>query len=170
MSITHNLTGADISPCGTYRYLLQRDMNLLTTGQGPVLFVMLNPSTADAKQDDPTIRRCKRFAKDWGHEWLTVANLYALRATSPQFLWQAEDPVGPLNDIYLRTALNKYGRVVCAWGNNARHDRVLAFTEIAARVGAELMCLGTTKQGAPKHPLYVAADQRPVPWAGGLKP
>lgn len=85
--------GADISACGAYRYRLDRLGALL--GRGAVNFVMLNPSTADAEQDDPTIRRCLGYAFRWGFARLIVTNLYALRSTDPRALWEHPDPIGP---------------------------------------------------------------------------
>jgi hypothetical protein len=114
---------------------------------------MLNPSTADATLDDPTIRRCIGFSKAWGRNALTVCNLYALRATDPADLWKSDDPIGPENDLHL---LNSFGDlIVCAWGANAKLARV----EHVCRLlngSAPLMCLGTTNAGAPRHPLYIA--------------
>src|SRR5690606_18576726 len=91
---------ARFSPCGQYRYLLTRPIPapFWKPDAGEAVFVMLNPSTADASEDDPTIRRCIGFAKEWGCTGLTVANLYALRSTDPKGLWKHRDPVGPEND------------------------------------------------------------------------
>lgn len=153
---------AIISDCGKYRYVLRRDPDLLAD-RAPALFVMLNPSKADAEQDDPTIRRCKNFAKLWGCAGLIVVNLYAFRATDPKELWKAEDPVGPENDFHLSNQLFA-GDVVCAWGNNAREDRVLEFLELANKAGSRLWHLGLTKAGQPRHPLFVRADQPLIRW------
>jgi hypothetical protein len=128
------------------------------------LFVMLNPSTADAQLDDPTIRRCRGFSKLWDCNGLAVANLYALRSTNPTALWTHPDPVGPDNDDYLRKFARECGDVVCAWGANAKPDRVARVASILADAGARLWCLGTTKDGAPRHPLYVRADQPLIEW------
>ncbi len=129
---------------------------------------MLNPSTADASIDDPTIRRCKGFAKDWGYGALTVINLYAFRATDPKELWKASDPVGHNNDKWIEYICANYpGEItfVCAWGANAKPDRVKQFVDLVAKhPKVKLMCLGTTKAGAPKHPLYIKADQPLEPW------
>ncbi len=154
--------GAIISECGKYRYLLHRG-----DGDRTMPIVMLNPSTADATLDDPTIRRCKGFAEREGCGRLVVANLYALRATKPNDLWTADDPIGPDNDITLATLLALHGPIVCAWGANAKPDRVRWFVELAKAADAELFCLGTTKSGAPRHPLYIKADQPLVPYIHG---
>ena len=98
----HFLTGggivqsADFSACGTYRYALRR---IWLPAAPQVLFIGLNPSTADEKSDDPTIRRCLGFARSWGYGGLIVANLFAYRATAPSALREARDPIGPLNDL-----------------------------------------------------------------------
>jgi hypothetical protein len=162
---------AHISDCGQYRYLLRRDIPARMWGTGDdaceAVFVMLNPSTADASVDDPTIRRCIGFATAWGRTGLTVANLYALRSTSPKALWQHRDPVGPENDRWLSALANPNmgGEIICAWGANARPDRVTSFRELMREHGAKLYCLGTTKDGAPRHPLYLKRDARPIPYA-----
>lgn len=128
------------------------------------VFVMLNPSTADAAQDDPTIRRCVGYASVWGRTGIIVANLYALRRTDPAELWKHSDPVGPLNDEYLAELVQQYGDIICAWGVNARADRVAAFRDLVEANGGRTFCLGVTKDGHPRHPLYLKRDARPVQW------
>lgn len=160
---------AKISQCGTYRYLLTRPAESLLPERGTALFIMLNPSTADADVDDPTIRRCRGFARAWDCNGLTVANLYAFRATNPTELWKQGDPVGPDNDAQLRALAMEYGEAVCAWGANAKQERVDQVVEIFRKAGARLWCLGTTKSGAPRHPLYIKGDQPLIEWPGGAK-
>ena len=155
---------AQISPCGQYRYTLTRGPLTPYPDRGTALFCMLNPSTADAALDDPTIRRCRGFADRWGCNGISVVNLYALRSTDPKALWRHDDPVGPMNDYLLREAARACGGVVCAWGANARPDRVAAAVEAFRSVGAKLHCLGTTKDGHPRHPLYVRGDQTLLDW------
>lgn len=156
---------ASISPCGTYRYTLTRRWD---RGES-LIFVMLNPSTADAETDDPTIRRCVGFARREGFAALTVVNLYAYRATDPKALLTCGDAVGPDNDRVLSLFLLRPWMVglpaVCAWGANAKPDRVRAFLDKHDK--GNLVCLGTTKTGAPKHPLYIPADQPLVPFGKG---
>lgn len=149
--------------CG-YRYTLSRGPWL--DGEGTVLFVMLNPSTADTTRDDPTIRRCVGFAQRWGYHQLLVGNLYALRATDPRQLHQAADPVGPRNDYWLNKLAGMATEVVVAWGatphpqpERARH--VLELLEFQAG-GAR--CLGQTKHLHPRHPLYVQRDATRMPF------
>jgi hypothetical protein len=159
--------GAGLSDCGTYRYWLTRTWD---DARPPLAVVGLNPSTADAEQDDPTIRRCMGFAWAWGHGGLVMLNLFALRSTDPKGLRRAFDPVGPANDATLLEA-TKGRRVLCAWGAHGtycdRNRRVLdLFNDMDMADGADaardLVCLGTTQDGHPRHPLYVRADQPPV--------
>jgi hypothetical protein len=126
---------------------------------------MLNPSTADATQDDPTIRRCLGFAKRLGYDAIVVGNVYAYRATDPAALRTAADPFGPHNAVHLFCIAGDCDAIVCAWGGNLLdpgHGRRTA--EILTRGGANLACLGTTKSGQPKHPLYLAANTPLVDW------
>jgi len=151
------MSRAVISDCGTYRYMLER-------GQGSFLpIVMLNPSTADAEVDDPTIRRCKSFATAFGYTGIIVLNLYAFRATQPANLWTADDPVGPANNAWL-LAIATHPEILCAWGANARPDRVSEVASILNNGSTKLKCLGMTKHGAPRHPLYVKGDQPLIDW------
>ena len=152
------MKSAVISDCGTYRYFLLRgDQNQLP-------FIMLNPSTADERLDDPTIRRCMSFAKTFGYDGIIVMNLYALRATDPKELWKHHDPVGPDNDQWLSHMSTHSPEIVCAWGANARAERVQQVADLLEAGGAALKCLGTTKHGAPRHPLYIKGDQPLIDW------
>ncbi|MCA8947451.1 MAG: DUF1643 domain-containing protein [Planctomycetes bacterium] len=143
---------AVISDCGKYRYVLRREIG---AGDLTVMFLMLNPSTADAELDDPTIRRCKGFAAAAGAKTLLVGNLYGLRSTDPDQLWASPDPVGPDNDLWLTDLASRSDLIVAAWGQNAKSSRVDA---VASLIKKPMMCLGTTKSGSPKHPLYVKKD------------
>ncbi|HEY2848317.1 MAG TPA: DUF1643 domain-containing protein [Gemmatimonadaceae bacterium] len=149
---------------GKYRYNLTRTWD---EGLPRVCFVMLNPSTADASQDDPTIRRCIGYAQALGAGSLEVVNLYALRATDPRALAKDAAPIGPDNDKYIELAARSATTVVCAWGAHAhargRGRQVLA---LLRRIGAQPMCLKQTKAGYPSHPLYLPAALRPVPLRG----
>jgi len=157
-------SNATLSRCGQYRYDLVR----IWDKSAPLAcFIMLNPSTADASRDDPTIRRCVRFAASWGCGGMVAVNLFALRATSPGALYGHRLPVGPRNDAaILRWASAANVRhVVCAWGAHGslrgRGDAV------AALLGhLKLEVLGLTRGGAPRHPLYLAGSCRPVVWCG----
>jgi hypothetical protein len=159
---------ARLSPCALYRYELTRawDDGVLFASRGELVVVMLNPSTADAERDDPTIRRVVGFAKRDGFSSLRVLNLFALRSTNPNALVH-EAAVGPDNDQALRDALAaavaRDVPVLAAWGASpwtvARVPHVLALVP-----GVTWVCLGRTKDGAPRHPLYVAGDQPLVPF------
>ncbi len=155
---------AIFSEDGRYRYTLRRTG---LGGDGQCLFIMLNPSTADAETDDPTIRRCTSFAKAWGFSQLWVGNLFAYRATDPKELLTVDDPVGPDNDRYLMDLAMSANLVVCAWGNGEmpvkgrRGQGVL--TELVWE-GLTIHHLGMTKSGRPKHPLYLKASTIPIEW------
>lgn len=169
LTVQPNGNAAWFSGCGRYRYRLARRWT--DSWDLPAVFVMLNPSTADAFVDDPTIRRCVAFAKAWRCRRLIVVNLYALRATDPRELWKVDDPVGPENDAHLEdaayTAARYGGPLVAAWGANAKPERVEQILAIPHM--NRLTALGTTLAGAPKHPLArgrhrIPDDVRPVPW------
>lgn len=155
---------AVISACGRYRYTLHRRWDHMTNPLAT--FVMLNPSTATADADDPTIRRCIGFAKALGCGGLQVVNLYALRSTDPKALWLAAEPVGGDNDGHLATAASwaaaTNAPLIAAWGANARPDRVKAV--LALPHFDRLTALGVTNKGAPRHPLYLRSSARPTPW------
>lgn len=163
---------AIISDCGKYRYLLTRpagDAAFVRAARDTVVFCMLNPSTADASIDDPTIRRCRGFADRWNCAGIAVVNLYAYRATDPRELRKLDriTAVGPENDHWLRDVAAKSVGIVCAWGANAEPWRVQEVLRIFAAAGARTYCLGTTKAGHPRHPLYVPGCQPLVPWEQG---
>lgn len=153
---------AFISECGRYRYALTRDVAPLT-GEGTCTFIMLNPSTADAEQDDPTIRRCIGFARSWGFARLKVVNLFAFRSTDPRELLACGDPSGPENLCTIAKVVGGSDLVVCAWGAfplaGAEHVRL-----VLELIGGP-HCLGLTANGSPRHPLYVRADAEPMPFA-----
>lgn len=147
---------AALSADGRYRYWLWRTWST----EPLVTFVMLNPSTADATADDPTIRRCVGFARRWGYGGLRVVNLYAYRAAHPSQLWQVDDPVGPDNDDHLRAAFACSRSVVAAWGAHARPDRISQVLSFAPA----LTTLALTRTGQPRHPLYLPATATPTAW------
>jgi hypothetical protein len=151
---------AVISECGTYRYLLTRTWDGSLPGVG---FIMLNPSTADASVDDPTIRRCIGFAKAWGYGAITVRNLYALRSTDPKALRSHPHPHGPDNYRYLEAAVSD-DLTVCAWGANADPIDSRGLIDALLGWGGQPHHLGLTKGGFPKHPLYLRADTTPTPF------
>ena len=144
-----------------YRYALDRVWD--QSGK-LVTFIMLNPSIADEVVDDPTIKRCITFAEEWGYGRLRVVNLFAYRSKDPKELEQVDDPVGHDNDDAIRAAVGEAELVVCAWGN----DGALGNRGKEAREMIQGQCephmLGLTKQGQPRHPLYLRGDTPPVPW------
>lgn len=157
--------GAAISDDELYRYRLWRigDDDL-----APVLFLMLNPSTADGEVDDPTIRRCIGFARGWGSGGILVANLFAYRTKSPEVLAKAAasgvDIVGPEADEALREMLRVADLVVCGWGKGPAPlrvpmaERVTAVMDMIRGTSTEVCALGVNGDGSPKHPLYLRAD------------
>lgn len=125
----------------------------------PLLWILLNPSTADEKIDDPTIRRCIRFSVGFGFSAMRLLNIFAWRSTDPAGLFATDDPVGPLNDATILDCATSAPLIVCAWGVHGDNwGRANAVLELLRPHAAKLRCLGTTKSGAPKHPLYLAAD------------
>lgn len=144
---------AVISDCGLYRYLLRRTWD---HARPRALIVMLNPSTADASIDDPTIRSCVRLTRGAGYGSFEVVNLFAFRATNPKNLFGCADPVGPRNDWSIEAAVLRCDVVVCAWGAHpmALNRKGEALNIVRSRRPAAY-CWGKTKNGAPKHPLYI---------------
>ena len=141
---------AVISDCGRYRYRLWRQWAY--SELRPILWVMLNPSTADAAIDDPTIKRCMAFSARWGYGAMWVGNLYAFRSSDPSVLWTmgAEEARGPHNVLHLREMANESALTVCAWGTMGAHEYLLR-NDYWSPGG--LWCIGRTKDGFPKHPL-----------------
>ena len=149
---------ATISDCGQYRYMLHRSWGL---DPRILLFVMLNPSKGDAKIDDHTIRKCIGFGKRLGYDRICIVNLYAWRATNPGDLGNVVDPVGPLNDGYIDAAARGCNRMIVAWGANKFGDekRVGEFLKMGRMASWPAMeCLGTAKEGAPRHPLMLSYE------------
>jgi hypothetical protein len=148
-------SSATFSKCGQYRYALRRRWADCPT----VLFVMLNPSTADSEHDDPTIRRCIGFAKSWGYGGLLVANLFSYCTSSPTLLKAANNPIGKKNDEWLRRLHCEAIMTVAAWGNHGRYlDRGLIVREYIRGH----YVLGLTNLDEPRHPLYLRSGVRPI--------
>jgi len=149
--------GARFSRCKRYRYALTREWG----DGGTVMFVGLNPSTADNKVDDPTVRRCIGFARGWGYGKLVLVNLFGYRTTDPSKLAKVADPIGPGNDRWISEFLESVDLIVAAWGRNGRlRDRHVELLRLLPRP----YCLGITKSGLPKHPLYLPRDLKPIPF------
>ena len=145
------LRSAGISRCKAYRYWLRRRW-----GDGPeVVFIGLNPSTADDKTDDPTLRRIMGFSHKWGFSGVTVINLFAWRSQNPRELRKVEDPVGPRNNYWLKKLSHGTEPVVAAWGNGGGFR---GRNQFALATVAQLYCFGKTGQGHPRHPLYAPVN------------
>lgn len=157
--------GAVLSDCGKFRYRLWRYWDETKT---PLVFIMLNPSTADASEDDPTIRKCIGFAERLNHGGIEVLNLYAYRATKPADLKAAGYPVGPENDAFYAATLEQcgccaYDNVIAAWGANARGlSRPEEVRSMLRFQGIRARALAFTNDGTPSHPLMLPYSSRPV--------
>lgn len=148
--------GANLSPCRAYRYLLWRTWN---EPSGHVAFIGLNPSTANESLDDPTIRRCIGFARKWGYGGVWMLNLFAFRATDPKEMKAAADPIGLGNNDYLNIQTRRARLVVACWGAHGFHLR--RGEKVIAMLDGPIYCLGMTKHGHPRHPLYLSGSTTP---------
>ena len=167
MPTRHHVTpearsSAVYSACETYRYSLTR---VWDTAGPRVTFVMLNPSTADERRNDPTVARCERRARLLGYGGFRVTNLFAIRATDPRDMRAAAAPEGPGNAVALQEGCDWADRVIAAWGVHGAHrgqgPRVAARLRAA---GVALFHLGLTREGHPRHPLYLPYSASPLPW------
>lgn len=149
-------SGAAFSPCRKYRYALWRIWN---KDLPACLFIGLNPSTADETNNDPTIRRCIGFARDWGYGGLYMANIFAFRATNPAKMKAAPNPIGPENDKWLNKPSNQAAITICAWGI---HGTYMDRDKDALCLLYDAHCLALTNDGHPRHPLYLKKDCKPI--------
>ncbi len=163
---------ATISPCGTYRYWLERVWapDPMAMRKGYVNFLMLNPSTADAEKDDPTVRKCMGFARRWGYDAMHIVNLFALRSTDPNALNRAAHATafGPDNAAMIEAGFLSAPLTVCAWGGHPAAARGIAsVAEIYRRMDCKprVVALRLNADGSPQHPLYVPYDVTPVPFS-----
>lgn len=162
------------SPCRQYRYTLWRELGDPMVNQeqpiGSFLIVIgLNPSKADEVQNDPTIRRCIGFAQSWGFRTLCMMNAFAFRATDPKEMKAQADPVGPDNNHHLKQLLfachNSGGLALAAWGVHGDwNDRDMDIEAMAGNLHVPLHCLGKTRLGQPRHPLYLNKTLQPIPY------
>jgi hypothetical protein len=152
-------TGAHFSRCRTWRYALWRQWD---AARPWVMLIGLNPSTADARRNDPTIRRCIGFARDWGYGGVWVLNLFAFRATDPRDLKAAVDPVGTRTDWWLRRIARQCDRVVAVWGNDGRF--LNRSDAVRKMLGGALSIIRLNASGEPAHPLYLPKTLRPTEW------
>lgn len=154
-----------------FRYLLWR---VWDDSLPLLIFIMLNPSTADEDNNDPTVERCERRARRDGFGGVMVLNIFAFRATDPKDMKAAEDPIGDKNDYFIRSMMVKAREhgdtIVVAWGSHgvylARASQVAAF---AKELGVQLYALGLTKDYEPRHPLYLKNEALLIPWPKRLK-
>lgn len=152
---------AIFSPCRKYRYLLE---SVWDGDAGIVTFVMLNPSTADETNEDPTNTRCRRYVEAWGLGGLRFVNLFAYRAVDPRDMKAAQDPIGPGNDEAIVTACLGAKMIVCAWGSHGQHlSREATVTELLREFPLHVLRLN--RGGSPTHPLYLPRALRPQSWA-----
>ena len=139
-----------------YRYALWR---IWDESLPKILFIGLNPSTADEIEDDPTNRRCKRYAYDWGYGGYIMSNIFGFRSTDPKKLYNIEDPIGPDNNYWLQKLQNETTLTIGAWGN---HGRLLNRGDDVIELLDNLYCLRITKEGHPSHPLYLPSKLKPI--------
>jgi hypothetical protein len=156
---------AVFSPDGVYRYVLTR--RWAEDAPSSVLWIMLNPSTATAEKNDPTIKRCIDFTAREGYAALTVVNVFAYRATNPKELMRVADPIGPDNRAHIvhQLADARHGLIIGAWGGNGPAIR-LPIKAMADDAGRTIMCFGVTASAQPVHPLYQSGDTPLVEWKG----
>lgn len=165
------MNDAAFSPCGTYRYWLCRYLAAQpksADGWTRILWVMLNPSTADCTVNDPTIKQCMAFSTLWGFDAMDVVNLYALRSTDPRGLDAVPEPVriGRDNDTWTVKKAADANMIVCAWGANKHAPpRARYVVNDLLRPFMPLFCLGQTVKGMPWHPLYRPHDLQPKTWS-----
>lgn len=155
------------SDCERYRYALTR---IWAPAGRRLLYIMLNPSTATEEQNDPTIERCERRARSLGYGGFRACNIFALRETDPDRMRQAADPVGPDNDSVLAESCRWSDVILCAWGAHGDHrGRGAEIERMLRATGKPLHSLGLTRQGHPRHPLYVGYGTRPEPWVSSME-
>ena len=153
---------AIFSDCNFYRYVLERTWNYNGLR---CLFVMLNPSTADEIKNDPTIERCERRARELGFGSLRVCNIFAYRSTDPKMMQSVVDPIGAENNNWISACCKWSDAIICAWGCHGSHLGRGEQVERMLRKSVEAAFhLGLTKEGHPKHPLYVSYEKEPKQW------
>lgn len=157
---------AVLSDCGAYRYHLTR---LVAAGLGAVVFIGVNPSTADATTDDATVRKWAGFTRRWGFGAMQVGNLFAYRATDVRELGKVDDPVGPENDRYLRSLFEQANLVVPCWGSRGKlparaRGRIDTVRQLLRESGRPVKVLGLTASGDPAHPLFLGYETPLEDW------
>lgn len=152
---------AIFSACNRYRFELHRRLRVDSFADRGILWVMLNPSTADASKSDPTVTRCMTFSAKWGYPRFMVGNAYALRSTDPKGLWEVPDPVGRGNDAHIRSMGIRADLVMVAWGGNIKPERARKVLDVLALLGP-VHALRVNADGTPAHPLYLPSNLEPV--------
>lgn len=154
-------SGAMFDTDRVYRYRLWRTLD---TGPKRIVWIMLNPSTADESNPDPTMTRVMGFSRRWGFSRVSIVNLFALRSKDPDVLAKHADPIGPQNDEHILGSARNCDAVVCAWGNGGLlHGRSVVVRDMLRReCTAPVVCLGVTGEHQPKHPLYLRSDTGPL--------
>jgi len=153
MNLFENDSNAIFSEDRKYRYALWR---IWDAEKPKIMFIGLNPSTANEDQNDPTIRRVIRFAKDWGYGGVYMMNLFAVVSADPKVLLTCENPVMD-NDYWLKATKRKCMDVLFAWGN---FKEAYSRAKQVEAMFSGAYCLGKNKNGTPKHPLYISANQK----------
>lgn len=157
---------AMFSACGWYRYELTIRLRPARIPDRRIAWLLCNPSTADEKRNDPTVERCCRRSFAWGFDTVEIVNVFALRSTRPDVLYDHPDPIGPRNDSAIRRVIERSDRVVCGWGLHGeirgRGAQVRAILRELDRP-IDLLCLGRNESGSPRHPLYVPYHFEPIP-------
>jgi hypothetical protein len=162
--------GATFDGSHRYRYVLRRAWDPAMGDKGHVCFIGLNPSTADERTDDPTVRRCVRYAHRWGYSSMVMLNIFALRSTDPQLLYAELDPVGNGNNGALAAECRAHPTlgqplVVACWGTHGAHRlRGREVRQLLRDYRIPVHHLGLTKEGHPRHPLYLRNDVEPQRW------
>ena len=154
------ISGAQFSDDRVYRYALWRTWD---ETKGHAMFIGLNPSTADETKDDQTIRKCMAFARRWDYGGIYMLNIFAFRATDPQVMKAAADPIGPGNDDIIRRYLACAGTAIACWGVHGQHRN--RSQRVRAWLRGRLHHLGLTKDGHPKHPLYLPLSTPAEVWS-----
>jgi hypothetical protein len=154
--------GALFSRCRRWRYLLWRCWD---EAKPVANFLMLNPSTADEFQLDPSCTRARNYAEHWGYGAVVITNIFGWRATDPGEMKAVKDPVGRGNDAAILKAARDAKLVVCAWGNHGLHlERSRHVTGLLREANVPLNFLRMNGQGEPAHPLYLPGNLKPTRW------
>jgi hypothetical protein len=161
MALSQINIGAKFSPCKKYRLQLWR---IWDDHLPKIMFIMLNPSSADAKRDDPTIRRCINFTKKWGYGGIYVGNLYPLISPKPKLLLRSSSVYHLDNKSNLNEMAKKCTRIVCAWGNFLVIKKLGFPDDFFLELKDKLYYISISKNKTPKHPLYLSGNLEMKKW------